>query len=340
MNNQASTDAAWPTPQTPCEGAVSPLEVSIIIVSYNTREVTLACLDSIVKYTTSCTFEIILIDNGSSDGTLDAVRARFPSVRIVANTKNIGFAAANNQGIALATGQYILLLNPDTEVDEYSISNTLHYARQRPEAGVIGVRCIGVDGEQQSTLFRTKRLAEVCINAFIPNRMMRRSRILGRSRYVGANLDHEQDVEIVAGCFMFVNRVALSQIGGMDEQFFMYGEEAEWCHRFRSRGWKVRYFPGARILHYGGVSTDRSPAQMNIAMAKSNLLLIQKTQGRMSAYLANLFMLLRDGPRAAAWLFMKPFARNRPGAMAQSCRRAAGRFLLHFTGLVRTDWST
>ena len=314
------------------------VDVSIIIVSYNTREVTLACVRSVFERANDCTWEIILIDNASCDGSVEAIRAAYPQVKAITNSENRGFAAANNQGLLIAKGRYLLLLNPDTEVYPETLRETLAYAEANPKVGVIGCRVFGDDGKQQSTLFRVKRVSDVAINALVPNRLMRRTRWLGRCRYAGIDLDVAQSVEIVAGCFMFVRRSAFETVGGMDEAFFMYGEEAEWCHRFRRHGWEVRYFPGASILHYGGVSTDRHPAQMNLAMAKSNLLLVQKTQGRGAAYLANVCMLIRDVPRAVVWHILSPFARGRESASLKSLKRASERALLHVSGLVRFNW--
>lgn len=317
---------------------MSAVDVSVIIVSYNTRDLTVACCRSIFENTTGCAPEVILIDNNSTDGTVEAVRGEFPQARLIANTDNKGFAAANNQGLEIATGDYLLLLNPDTELRGDTLTDTLAYAKAHPEAGVIGCRCYGDDGEQQSTLFRNKRVIDVAMNSILPNRIMRKTKLFGRSRYSGIDLDREHDVEVVAGCFMFVPRKAFEEVGGMDEDFFMYGEESEWCWRFRQHGWKVRYFPGASILHYGGVSTDRHPSQMNLAMARSNLLLVQKTQGRLAAYLANFFMLLRDIPRSIAWWFVR-LRRSAPDSpVAGALRRASQRCGLHFRGLARLDW--
>jgi GT2 family glycosyltransferase len=281
----------------------------------------------------------MLIDNASTDGSADAVRGTFPGVTVIANADNKGFAAANNQGVKLARGRYLLLLNPDTEVYAETLSQTLVFAEANPSVGVIGCRVFGDDGKQQSTLFRTKRVRDVAINTFVPNRLMRRSRWLGRCRYSGIDLDVTHSVEIVAGCFMFVRREAYEQVGGMDEAFFMYGEEAEWCHRFRKHGWEVQYCPGASILHYGGVSTDRHPTEMNLAMARSNLLLVQKTRGKAAAYLANFFMLIRDVPRAIAWMLLSPLPREATSATMRSVKRAADRSGLHLRGLFRLDWN-
>ncbi len=315
------------------------VDISIIIVSYNTRDVTLACVRSVFERAHGCSWEVILIDNDSKDGSVEAIREAYPEVLIIENADNRGFAAANNQGLRIARGRYLLLLNPDTEVYPETLSKTLEYAEANPRLGVIGCRVFGDDGKQQSTLFRVKRVSDVAINAFIPNRVMRRTRWLGRCRYAGIDLNCEHAVEIVAGCFMFVRRTAFEEVGEMDEAFFMYGEEAEWCHRFRRHGWGVQYFPGASILHYGGISTDRHPAEMNLAMARSNLLLVQRTSGRLAAYCANLFMLLRDLPRAAAWQALAPFMRGKESATARSLRQAAARTVLHLSGLIRFNWN-
>lgn len=314
-------------------------DVSVVIVSYKTPDLVVACLRSIDENTRGCTAEVVLVDNASGDGTVERVREAFPKAKVIANADNKGFAAANNQGIALATGRYVLLLNPDTELRGDTLTETLRFAEANPDAGVIGCRCFNVDGTQQSTLFRDKRLLDFVVNTVLPNRLMRRTRMFGRSRYHGIDLDSVQDVEVVAGCYMFVPRQALEQVGGMDEDFFMYGEESEWCWRFRRRGWKVRYFPGASILHYGGVSTDRHPSEMNLAMAISHVLLFQKTRGKASAYIANLLMVIRDLPRLAAWSVMRLVRRDAAtGPVGAGLKKASQRCGMHLRGLGRLDW--
>lgn len=318
---------------------MSPPVISIIVVSYNARDVLTSCLASIERGGDGLDIQTIVIDNASTDGSVEMIRREAPWATVVENAGNVGFAAANNQGIREATGRWLLLLNPDTELAASTLSETLRFAESRPEAGVIGCRCLNPDGSQQSTLFRATTLLDLVVNTVVPNRLMRRSRILGRSRYAGMDLDEVQEVDIVAGCFMFIRREALEQVGGMDDGFFMYGEEAEWCHRFRKAGWKVVYYPGASILHYGGISAAQHPVRMGIEMARSHLLLMQRTRGRAAAYLANLLMLLRDTPRAMLWLLLRSLPVRRLAGASAVLKPSADRWPLHARGLFRVDWA-
>jgi len=311
------------------------MDVSVIIVSYNTRDVTVAAVRSVFKTTSDCAFEVIVVDNASTDGSAGAIREACPRAHVIANADNRGFAAANNQGMRAATGRYLLLLNPDTEARQGTIRDTLEYADREPTVGVIGCRVIGPDGRQQGTLMRQKRLSDVVVNAIVPGPIMRRSRILGRSRYIGIDLDLAHDVDIVAGCFMFVRREAYEQVGGMDEDFFIYGEESEWCCRIRRAEWIIRYYPETSILHYGGVSADRRSSEMSLNMARGNLLLLLKTTGPVTAYAANICMLLRDAPRAALWGVWRHLRRTpEESGFESSLRRAAARCGLHLKGLL------
>jgi len=315
-------------------------DVSVVIVSYNTRDLTVECVRSIRERDRGCDIEIIVVDNDSHDGTVEALHETFGGdIVVIASKENLGFAAGNNRGLEAARGRWLLLLNPDAEIHEGTITETLRYAETKPNVGVVGVRCLNPDGSQQSTLFRDKRVLDFFINVVVPNRIMRRSRVLGRARYAGIDLEREQRVDVVAGCYMFVPREAYEEAGGMDERFFMYGEESEWCHRIRSTGRSVWYYPGASILHYGGVSADRHPTEMNLAMAHSMLMLVRKTRGPAAAYLANLAMLLRDAPRAVLWPPYRTLRKTADTAVGHTLRRAAGRFRFHLSGLFRPNWT-
>jgi GT2 family glycosyltransferase len=318
---------------------MSPPDVSVIVVSYNTREVTLGCLRSIFERSRGCSYEVIVVDNASSDGSAEALREAFPQAVVIASPENVGFARANNVGLAKATGSCLLLLNPDTEVFERTLADTLAHLRAHPEVGLIGCRSFGADGVQQSTLFRYPTLPAVLVNVLFPGRIMRRSRILGRSRYVGESLDEIRDVDVVAGCFMFLRREVYEQVGGMDEDYFMYGEEVEWCYRIHRAGWRIRYFPGASILHYGGVSSDLFPSECNLALATGQLLTLQKIRGPFVAWVANLCMLLRDLPRVCAWSLLRRLEWAPDSPFAGAMRRTVDRWSVHVRGLARWNWS-
>jgi len=309
-------------------------ELSVVVVSYNTRDLTRRCLASTEEHAGDTPHAIILVDNASADGSAEMVRTEFPHVRLVANPDNRGFAAANNQAFELAEGRYVLLLNPDTEVRDDALRRVLDFARTRPDAGVIGCRVRYPDGTQQSTIFRYLRLSSVFVNLLVPHRWVRRSRWLGHSRYIGADLDSVQDVEVVAGCFMLVPREVLDKVGGMDQGFWMYGEEADWCYRIRRAGWRILYAPVATVLHHGGQSARQRPDRMVRAMARNQLHFLAKTQGPAAAWLANLLMLGRDLSRAAVWALLGLF----PAAAAERARAllrpSVARVSLHARGLL------
>lgn len=314
------------------------IDLDIIIVSYNTRAVTLRCLETLGPATAGLSAQIIVVDNASTDGSVEAIREQHPDVRVIANRSNRGFAAANNQGFARARGRYHLLLNSDTEVDPDTLHTVIDYADEHRDVGILGCRCFSANGRQQRTIFREPRLADLAMNVVVPRSLMMRSRLLGRARYVGQSLDVEHDVEVVTGCFMLARREMVDAIGGLDEDFFMYGEEVAWCHKARAAGWLVRYMPDASILHLGSVSAEKKPTQMSQSMARGQVLLLQKTRGRGAAWAGNLLMLLRDLPRAAAWSALQWYPWPSDSEFAGGMQRSVDRVRLHARGLVRTDW--
>jgi len=318
---------------------LSDADVSIVIVNWNAKNVLRDCIESIYRTTRGLSFEVIIVDNASSDGSVEMLIGEFPRVCLVQNTENRGFAAANNQGMAIAKGRFLLLLNPDTKVNEYSISGALEYAEEHVEIGILGCRSIGIDGRQQSTLFRYPGMLDVVTNVFFPKFIMRRIPVLGRSRYVGYNLDLIHDVDVVAGCFMFARREVYEGVGGMDEVFFMYGEEVDWCYRTKRAGWTIRYVPHISIVHYGGVSAAQCADDMSLAMARSQLLLLQKIHGTGIAYIANLLMLSRDCVRGSIYLSMKVIPGLNRFASHNQIRIATQRIPLYLTGMRKVDWT-
>jgi hypothetical protein len=325
----------------PASRATAPMmaiDISIIIVSWNVRDCLRACLDSIERHRDDLSLEVIVVDNASTDGTPAMIRDEFPAVTLTGNDMNAGFARANNQGLAIGRGQYFLLLNPDTELHAGALATALEHAESHPGVGVVGCRAIRPDGSVQSTAFRCLRLRDIALNILVPNAVRRRVPLLGGLRYADRDLDRVQDVETVAGCFMLVRRTAWEWVGGLDESFFMYGEEAEWCHRLRRAGWTVCRHPGATILHHGGVSAEQCRDAMTLAMARSQVLLMQRTQGRLAAWMANALMMLRDLPRASVWLIVRLFAMHWGATRWAAWKRSAARFRLHAAGLLRTDF--
>lgn len=228
---------------------------SIIIVSFNTRQMTLACLRSIYAQALSSNFEIVLVDNASEDGSVAAIREEFPQVRLLAEAENHGFARANNLAAEYAQGDYLLLLNPDTLVLDHAIDKLLDFAQQMPEAGIWGGRTVFADGSLNPTsCWRRMTLWNLFCRAVGLSLIFRKSEIFNPESYGGWQRDSVRRVDIVTGCLFLIKRKMWVRLGGFAPAFFMYGEEADLCLRARKIGCRPMITPEATIVHYGGAS--------------------------------------------------------------------------------------
>jgi GT2 family glycosyltransferase len=233
------------------------VEVSVIIVNWNTICLLRQCLQSIYAQTQSISFEVIVVDNASSDDSVVMVRQEFSAVKLIANTKNFGFAAANNQGMAIARGRYILLLNSDTILLDRAIQKTIVYADGYPDAAVIGCRILNPDRSLQNSCFMFPSILNWFLFSTYLHRLIPQSRFFGRERMTWWSRNDSREVDVVTGCFMLVRRQAVEDVGMMDDSFFMYVEETDWCYRFKLKGWKNRFTPDAEIIHIGGASAAK-----------------------------------------------------------------------------------
>ncbi|MBN1507013.1 MAG: glycosyltransferase family 2 protein [Sedimentisphaerales bacterium] len=252
------------------------MDVSIIIVNWNTRDILRDCLKSVYTRTEDIIFEVIVVDNASSDGSADMIRREFPPVRLIENTENKGFAAANNQGMRIAQGRYVLLLNSDTIVLDDAIQRAVRFADGHLEAGVVGCRTLNADRSLQITCFMFPSVLNLVLWITYLYKVFPRSRFWGRARMTWWDRDDAREVDVVTGCFMLVRRDAIDRVGLMDEQFFMYAEEADWCYRFCQAGYKRLFTPEAQIIHLGGASSDQIKPRMIAAWRKSTLLYFKK----------------------------------------------------------------
>lgn len=285
------------------------IDVSIVIVSWNTAGITCDCLTSIYKQTKSLTFEVIVIDNASTDGSQEMIKTEFPQVKLIENKGNCGFAAANNQGMEIAKGRYILLLNSDTEVLDNSIEATVNFADKHTEAGVVGCRVLNPDKTLQPTCFMFPSLLNLFLAATYLYKIFAKSRFFGRERMSWWDRSDQREVDVVTGCFMLVRKDAIEQVGMMDERFFVYGEEADWCYRFKEAGWKTLFTPEAEIIHYGGQSSKRAATEMSLQLRGSILKFIKKHHNWiyyfLSCFLVWLLFLVRIPFWSLKWLLIK-----------------------------------
>lgn len=255
-------------------GEGSAPKLSIIIVSYNTREMTLACLRSVFAETRDTPFEIIVVDNNSADGSAKAIAEAFPNIRLMAERANHGFALGNNIAAREAKGEFLLLLNPDTVVLDRAIDRLMGFAAERPQAGIWGGRTVFADGSLNpaSCWQRITPWNLVCrasgLAAIFPG-----SEFFNPEAFGGWQRDSVRQVDIVSGCFFLLRRELWERLGGFSPEFFMYGEEADLCLRARAFGVKPLITPEATIIHYGGASeTVRADKTVRLLKAKVHLI--------------------------------------------------------------------
>jgi len=231
------------------------VELSIIVVNYNTKGLLRSCLASIFEQTWRIALEVFVVDNGSTDGSLEVLAHEFGEVQLIANSVNKGFAAANNQGIKKAAGEYILLLNSDTEILNDAISKTLAFMKQHPEASIAGCKLLNKDGTLQPSCRSFPSVWNLFTESFFLYSVFKKIRLFGQ--YYMTHFDHEsiRQVDVVMGAFMLIRREVFTAIGLLDENYFMYAEETDFCYRARQADYKTFFFPGAFIIHLGGGST-------------------------------------------------------------------------------------
>jgi GT2 family glycosyltransferase len=306
-------------------------DVSIVIVSYNVRDLLRDCLRSIAQETRRA-HQIVVVDNASSDGSPDMVRAEFPDVELIANPDNRGFAAANNQGLAVATGSSILLLNPDTLVLDGAIDTMLGWLERHPDVGCVGCQVLESETEVQATCFSDPGPLNLLLVETGLHRMLARSRFFGRPHYAGWDRGDERDVDVVSGMFMLLPRRVVKEVGAMDDAFFIYSEEADWCRRIRDAGYRCVFAPRARIRHRegGGKSTAGMKPAMYVELQKSKLTYVRKHYGPVGRGLAQATLAASMLARAAVYRLAALAApRGEARALSQLAWTAA-RF--HLTG--------
>jgi GT2 family glycosyltransferase len=234
------------------------MKLSIVIVNYNVKHFLEQCLYSVRKATKNIASEVWIVDNNSVDGSIEMLREKFPEVKLIENKKNVGFSAANNQAIRQATGEYILLLNPDTVVEEETFTKTISFMDSHPDAGALGVKMIDGKGHFLPESKRALPTPEVAfykifgLAALFPG-----SKRFGKYHLTYLSKDETNEVDVLSGAFMLMRKAALDKAGLLDETFFMYGEDIDMSYRIIKAGYKNYYYPETRIIHYKGESTRK-----------------------------------------------------------------------------------
>ena len=280
-----------------------PARVSVVIVNWNTRDMLRHCLGSLQDDVDTGLCEIVVVDNGSEDGSQAMVEREFPSVSLIRNAENRGFTYATNQGFAQARTDYVLMLNSDAEVDKKALTATVEFLEANPDVAAVGCRLIFPNGKPQSSCFRDPSLFAVAMNVLHLAQLFPKSALLNRDRYGFAAWDRVQDVDCVMGSFMMLRRSSVTEEPLLDEGFLMYGEELDLTHRLRAAGWRVVYFPGATVVHHhgGSAGNPRVAAWAYEAKQRAWLRFFRKWRGVPTAWIANLMMLVGSIPRCIGW---------------------------------------
>lgn len=231
--------------------------LSICIVNWNTRALLRACLQSIYRHPPSEPFEVIVVDNASPDGSAAMVQQEFPQVTLIANTENRGYARGNNQAMQRAQGEFVLLLNPDTEVLPETLDRAVAFLQAHPEAGAIGAKQIFPDGRVQPSVRGFPTPANLLGEVTGLAQLFPRSRRLGGYRMRWFSYDTVAEVDQPMATFLMVPRAVIEQVGQMDEAFPLFFNDVDWCYRIKQAGWKIYFVPEVQILHHGGASTQQ-----------------------------------------------------------------------------------
>ncbi len=235
------------------------MDLSIIIVNYNVRPFLENALNSIRRAVGNLEHEIFVVDNASDDGSIEMVCEKFPDIILIQNKTNLGFSAANNIALKQSKGKFIVLLNPDTIVQEDTFSSLINFLDQNPKIGLVGCKILNPDGTIQLACrrsFPTPWIALTKVTGL--STLFPKTKLFGKYNLTYLNPDETYEVDAISGSFMFLKREVYENIGGLNEKYFMYGEDLDWCYRIQKAGWKIFYYPQTQIIHYKGESTRRS----------------------------------------------------------------------------------
>lgn len=290
---------------------INSIDFSIIIVNYNTRDLLRACLSTVYQSHSKATIEVIIVDNNSTDGSVEMIRADFKQAQVIVNEENKGFSKGCNQGIKLSLGKYILLLNSDVEIFPDTLDKLkffLDNERSDPNIGIIGCKILNPDGSLQYSVGKFPTLWSTFVDMFKPYH---------KRKYYLAGYDKAHEVDWVTGACMLIDREVISDSGLFDERYFMYYEEVDWCHKAKKKGWKVFYYPFASIIHKTPCAVKKHELSEKVAteIRRSHLYYYRKNQSYLAFLMLSIvtltFLLIKFFYLYAAFFLEKEARRSR-----------------------------
>jgi GT2 family glycosyltransferase len=271
--------------------------ISVIIVSWNARDYLRNCLISIRKTCESCVLEVIVVDNASNDGSPEMVKEEFPEVNLIHAGENLGFARANNLAMKSSNGAYFALVNSDVIIHPGCLETLVSFLEQHKNVGVVGPRVVGGDGNLQRTCRHLPTVWNMVCRVLAVDRVFPSCQLLSGFEMPHRDHDKYTEAEMLSGCFLVARKMAVDEVGGLDEQFFFYGEDIDWCKRFRDAGWKLMLVPEATATHFGGASSSNAPLRFSIELHRANLKYWLKHHGIVGQYIYFFLTTIHHGLR-------------------------------------------
>jgi GT2 family glycosyltransferase len=287
-------------------------ELSIIIVNWKVRDLLRDCLHSLFSDSPGADFEIIVVDNNSDDGSTEMVEREFPKVRLISNRANVGFGAACNQGIRVAQGGYLLILNPDTLVEPKSLLNAVEFMESHPKVGIGGCYLYYPDGRSQTSFYRFTTLASALGRAWLLCFFVPRNRLT--APLFLDYLSPRRPVQRVCGGAMVIRREVIEEVGAFDESFFLYSEEEDLCYRAARQGWRISPIPDTRVIHHHGQSGKKNIRLVTYSSYRSQLLFYQKHHPLYKTILLRLIQFTGLAIRSCYWLLREQVTSNQISA--------------------------
>jgi GT2 family glycosyltransferase len=264
------------------------MDISIIIVNWNTRDLLDRCLKSVLVEINGLDNEIFIVDNASTDGSVEMIRSRYPQVNLIVNEDNPGFACANNLAIRQSTGKHVMLLNPDTFVRPGAVATLIGFLEDSPRAGMAGARLLNADGSLQTSAYPEPNIRRELWRLFHLDILWAYANYPMHTW----ELKQARQVDVLMGACVLLPRQALDDAGLFDEDYFMYSEEVDLCHRLRQKGWSLFWVPQAEVIHYGGQSTQQAAEEMFLRLYQGKILYFRKHHSGLAVGIYKLILLL------------------------------------------------
>jgi hypothetical protein len=298
------------------------IEASIIIVTWNQKDIVRQCLDSLNRYADDPTVEIIVVDNASEDGTPEMIRGIYPHIVLLAQNSNLGFAKGNNVGLAHCSGEYVCLINSDVVVTTGCIEKLINFLKNHPDVGMVGPKMRLRDGTVGRSCMGYPTSWNWLCRALALDALFKDSRLFGGYLRTDFHYDCTEDVEVLTGWFWVVRRGALEQVGPLDDRYFFYGDDIDWSKRFHQAGWRVVFYADTEAIHYCGASSARAPIHFYVEMRRANLQFCKKFYARYEQAAFWFTLCLQEAIRILGYGILYPLSSSRREDVAFKIRRS------------------